>query len=385
MRLVSYGDTLGSRSEKHAKAPSEGLGFRSEVRTKVSSGELGKEADVLPTITPAEAPHSRNHIKSLQTQDISPEDVPFDRGFKGVSKGLSSQPHNYEGLIGEVITSKAWNSKERASVKDPKVCKAIMIRKHLSAELARPKEANHALEKANHSRCKKYNKYKAERETLVLEKERLENKLFEILAASKQDKESFAKEDFEGLVQKFLKSGEFTQAPASVFSLKIAPSLWGRYGTTTLEEVMSLPESLLLPKVAPSLRGRYGITSSEEVMSLLESLLLLKVAPSLWGRYGITAPEEAGSANPPHALPVSSHLVAYTCERKGGYSRPSAAKSISKGHSRTSQFQKRSKEPLSPILKGPDTSGGERTTPEKEACNSHSFHQKDGFARWSTS
>ncbi|GKB28627.1 hypothetical protein Tco_0868028 [Tanacetum coccineum] len=147
----------------------------------------------------------------------------------------------------------------------------------------------------------------------------------------------------------------------------IAPSLWGRYGTTTLEEVMSLPESLLLPKVAPSLRGRYGITASEEVMSLLESLLLLKVAPSLWGRYGITAPEEAGSANPPHALPVSSHLVAYTCERKGGYSRPSAAESISKGHSRTSQFQKRSEEPLSPILKGPDTSGGERTTPEKEA------------------
>ncbi|GKB23705.1 hypothetical protein Tco_0863106 [Tanacetum coccineum] len=55
---------------------------------------------------------------------------------------------------------------------------------HLSVELARPKEANHALEKANHGRCKKYKKYKAKRDSLVLEKERLENELLEILAAS---------------------------------------------------------------------------------------------------------------------------------------------------------------------------------------------------------
>ncbi|GJV88211.1 hypothetical protein Tco_1532149 [Tanacetum coccineum] len=55
---------------------------------------------------------------------------------------------------------------------------------HLSVELARPKEANHALEKANHSRCKKYKKYKAKRDSLVLEKEILENELLEILAAS---------------------------------------------------------------------------------------------------------------------------------------------------------------------------------------------------------
>ncbi|GKC84630.1 hypothetical protein Tco_1140347, partial [Tanacetum coccineum] len=226
-RLVSYGDTLGSRSEKHAKAPSEGLGFRSEVRTKVSSGELGKEADVLPTITPAEAPHSRNHIKSLQTQDISPEDVPFDRGFKGVSKGKDATTNklnedaglNGRSTVGDKIGKELLHLAPSPYYmsypydEDPKVCKAIIDRvptptqllraesltlkelsdQHLSAELARPKEANHALEKANHSRCKKYNKYKAERETLVLEKERLENKLFEILAASKQDKESFAK------------------------------------------------------------------------------------------------------------------------------------------------------------------------------------------------
>ncbi|GKC98766.1 hypothetical protein Tco_1169041 [Tanacetum coccineum] len=67
------------------------------------------------------------------------------------------------------------------------------LMEHLSVELSILKEANHALEKENHSRCKKYRKYKAERDSLVLEKERLENELLENLEASKQDKESFAK------------------------------------------------------------------------------------------------------------------------------------------------------------------------------------------------
>ncbi|GJW50487.1 hypothetical protein Tco_0091838 [Tanacetum coccineum] len=76
--------------------------------------------------------------------------------------------------------------------------------------------------------------------------------------------------------------------------------------------------------------------------------------------YGTTALEEAGNASPPHAPPVSSHLIAYTRERKGGYPRPSAMESISKGSG---------------------ASGGGRTTPKKEARSSYSFHQKDGSAR----
>ncbi|GJT53589.1 hypothetical protein Tco_0988643 [Tanacetum coccineum] len=59
------------------------------------------------------------------------------------------------------------------------------------------------------------------------------------------------------------------------------------------------------------------------------------------------------------ATDVASHLVAYTRERKGGYSRPSVAELISKGSG---------------------TSGGGRTTPKKEARSSYSFHEKDGSA-----
>nr|GEY97626.1 hypothetical protein [Tanacetum cinerariifolium] len=77
------------------------------------------------------------------------------------------------------------------------------------------------------------------------------------------------------------------------------------------------------------------------------------------------------------ATDVASYLVAYTRERKGGYSRPSATESISKGI----PIQKRSKKPISPLSKGSGTPGGGRTTPNKEARSSHSFHQKDGSAR----
>ncbi|GJS10290.1 hypothetical protein Tco_0367086, partial [Tanacetum coccineum] len=42
--------------------------------------------------------------------------------------------------------------------------------------------------------------------------------------------------------------------------------------------------------------------------------------------------------------------------------------------------RKRSEEPLSPLLKSSGASGGERTTPKKEARSYHSFHQKDGSA-----
>ncbi|GJV59225.1 hypothetical protein Tco_1465325 [Tanacetum coccineum] len=49
--------------------------------------ELGEEADALPTIAPAKAPHSCNHIISPRTQDTSTEVVPSDRGSEGVSEG----------------------------------------------------------------------------------------------------------------------------------------------------------------------------------------------------------------------------------------------------------------------------------------------------------
>ncbi|GJV88209.1 hypothetical protein Tco_1532147 [Tanacetum coccineum] len=77
------------------------------------------------------------------------------------------------------------------------------------------------------------------------------------------------------------------------------------------------------------------------------------------------------------ATDVASHLVAYTRERKGGYSRPSAAESINKAI----QIQKRSEKPLSPLSKGSGAPGGGRTTPKKEARSSHSFHQKFESAR----
>nr|GEU62367.1 hypothetical protein [Tanacetum cinerariifolium] len=190
--------------------------------------ELGEEADTLPTITPVEAPHSRNHIISPQTQDTSIEDVPSDRDHKGVTEAT------YNDVESASFYYKAEVRNTAGDKINPKVCKTILDRvrtptqllkaegltikelpnrmnilmclrflmeeaqlptqvEHLSAELAKPKGANHAIEKENHSRCKKYKKYKAGRDSLVLEKEKLENELLEILAASKQDKESFAK------------------------------------------------------------------------------------------------------------------------------------------------------------------------------------------------
>nr|GEW59111.1 hypothetical protein [Tanacetum cinerariifolium] len=207
VRLILYEETLGSRSEKHAKASSRGM--RPFIK------ELGEEADALPTIAPAEAPHSCNRIKSPWTQDTSTEDVPSDRG---VSKGKDA-------------TTNKLNK---------------------DADL----------------------------------------------------------------------NGRFR----------------GGGCTTALEEVKSKQESLLLPKIAPSLRVIVYVHSATD---------------------------------------VASHLVAYMHERKGGYSWPFVAESISKDI----PIRKRSKKPLSPILKGSGASGGGRTTLKKVARRSHSFHQKDGFAR----
>nr|GEV79718.1 hypothetical protein [Tanacetum cinerariifolium] len=182
-------------------------------------------ADTLPTITPIEAPHSRNHVKSPQIQDTSTEDASSDRrskkGSKGVTRGRNVAMNKYNGFddddrdkIGkellhlapspyymsypydEVPTPTPLLSAEGLTPKKLSDCmneaQLPAQVEHLSAELAKPKETNHALEKENHSRCKKYKKYKARRDSLVLEKEKLKNKLVEILTASKQDKESFA-------------------------------------------------------------------------------------------------------------------------------------------------------------------------------------------------
>ncbi|GJR01220.1 hypothetical protein Tco_0524204 [Tanacetum coccineum] len=255
--LISYGDTLGSRSEKHAKASSEGFP-RSESLSlsRPLIKELGEEADVLLIVAPVEEPHSRSEGVRVEVRNTIRDQIgkelfhlapsPYYMPYP-YDEGLSSHPPNMKGEWGEAHAVKLVILKKKL-FKDPKVCKAIIDRvptptqflrtegltlkelfnyfqsnannqpmllrsktliiiridqqesqvpvhvEHLSAELARPKEANHALEKANHSRCKKYKKYKAERNSLVLEKERLENEVIEILEASKQDKESFAKD-----------------------------------------------------------------------------------------------------------------------------------------------------------------------------------------------
>ncbi|GJU04152.1 hypothetical protein Tco_1114490 [Tanacetum coccineum] len=76
--VVSFGEKL--------KAPSRpGVRYRRPFDQK----EWVKRYMCVPIFTPAEVTLlvCNNYLKSLQTQDISPEDVPFDRGFKGVSKG----------------------------------------------------------------------------------------------------------------------------------------------------------------------------------------------------------------------------------------------------------------------------------------------------------
>nr|GEW22644.1 hypothetical protein [Tanacetum cinerariifolium] len=188
-------DTLGSQSE-------------------VSSASVETlSADALPTIAPIEAPHSRNHVKSPQTQDTSIENASSDRRSKKgdkIGKELlhlapspyyMSYPYDEDlkmckAIIDQVPTPTLLLRAEGLTPKKLSDCmneaQLPAQVEHLSAELSKPKGTNHALEKENHSRCKKYKKYKARRDSLVLEKEKLKNKLLEILTASKKDKESFA-------------------------------------------------------------------------------------------------------------------------------------------------------------------------------------------------
>ncbi|GJZ80984.1 hypothetical protein Tco_0645978 [Tanacetum coccineum] len=198
-RKVSIG---GSRRTYPSKAHEERLhrrltrnvsigGSRGMSPSEAHEERLHRSVDVLPTIAPAEAPQTRNHVKSPRTQDTNTKDAPSDRGPEGVTEGSP--------MMGDKIGKELLHF-----APCPYYMHILMMKishegemnlriEHLSAELAKLKGANHALKKANHSRWKKYKKYKAEREFLVLEKEKLENELLEILAASKQDKESFAK------------------------------------------------------------------------------------------------------------------------------------------------------------------------------------------------
>ncbi|GJV84619.1 hypothetical protein Tco_1524517 [Tanacetum coccineum] len=108
--------------------------------------ELDEEADALPTIAPAEAPHGHNHIKSPRTQNTSSEDVPSDRGSKGVSEGrdatmnelmgdkigkellhFAPSPYYMQYPYDEGLSSNPPNPKKEL-FKDPKVCKTILDR-----------------------------------------------------------------------------------------------------------------------------------------------------------------------------------------------------------------------------------------------------------------
>ncbi|GKC16111.1 hypothetical protein Tco_1012893 [Tanacetum coccineum] len=174
------------------------------------------------------------YVKDIQTQDNSTKDDPSDRGSKldpeGIPKGrdatmnkLNEDADPNEGFpdgdkIGKELPyfapspyyiAEGLTLKELSNRMNVLTCLRFLMEEqtliivrvneqdaqveHLSAELAKLKGSNHALEKVNHSRWKKYKKYKAEREFLVLEKEKLENELLEILTASKKDKESYAK------------------------------------------------------------------------------------------------------------------------------------------------------------------------------------------------
>nr|GEW51362.1 transposase (putative), gypsy type [Tanacetum cinerariifolium] len=240
---------------------------------------------------------------------------------------------------------------------DEREAQLLVYVEHLSAELAKPKEVNNALEKASHNLCENYKKYKAQAHshklvTQDLEKERLENELLEILAASKQDTESFDK-------------------------AKIAPSLQSRYGTTAPEEIWyhrsrgghELTIESALTKDCTFTPGYIWYHRSRGGHELTRESAIIKDCTLTPGNVVMVYVHSATD--------VASHLVAYTREKKGGYFRPFAAESVSKDI----PIRKRSEKRLSPLSKGSSTPGGGRTTSKEDVRSSHSFHQKDGSAR----
>ncbi|GJW93620.1 hypothetical protein Tco_0173292 [Tanacetum coccineum] len=167
--------------------------------------------------------------------------------------------------------------------------------------------ANHALEKENHSRCKKYKKYKTEIDSLVLEKEKLENKLLEIHVAFKQDKESFAKGKYQlDLQETELKDLKHRPSikQSETYKLKNAiidseKDLFKNFSKRTSRDlfknssrVASSPKHLLVSshwRLVPNLNERDAYSP---VTTLCLHLLLPMITPSLRGRYCTIAPEE---------------------------------------------------------------------------------------------
>ncbi|GJX25819.1 hypothetical protein Tco_0232115 [Tanacetum coccineum] len=338
------GDSFGGLGDS-----SGGLGDSSGGLGDSSGGLDDTDADSNATLEPV-------YVKDSQTQDNSTKDDPSDRGSKldpeGVTKGrdatmnkLNEDADPNEGFpnggfddddddrdkIGkelphfapspyymgypydEGLGSNPPNLKKEL-FKDPKISHEGEM--NLSAELARPKEANHPLEKVNHSRCKEYKKYKAERDSLVLEKERLENELLEILAASKQDKESFAKGGYE-------LTRESALTKDCTFTLGYIWYHRSGGGHELTRESALTKDCTFTPGYIWYYRfgGGYELTRES----------------ALTKDYTFT-PRNVVMVYVHSATDVASHL-------------------------------------------GSGASGGERTTPKKEACSFHSFHQKDGYAR----
>ncbi|GJT69662.1 hypothetical protein Tco_1028948 [Tanacetum coccineum] len=524
-----------------------------------------RSADALPTIAHAEVPHSRNHVKSPQTQDTNTEGAPSDRGVTegrdATMNKLNDDTELNEGFLDDgfddddkvrntagdkigkellhfapspyymqypydevptatqLLKVEGLTLKELSDRMNVLMCLRFLMKEqtliivhvnkhgaqlpgqveHLSGELANPKWANHALEKANHSRFKKYKKYNVEKDYLVLEKEKLENELLEIRATSKQDKESFAKaksqldlQETELGDQKHQPSIEQSEthklknaiienerdlfedsskrtsrdlfknssivaispkhllvsspwresAPTKDHIITPGKILYHRSGggyELTRESTPTKDYTITVGEFAPTkgyiitlgkilyyhFGGGYEMTReyvpTKDYIIILGKILYHRSrggyeltresAPTKdyiitrgkilyhrsGGGYGLTrefAPTKdcTITLSPLSCLnfqlrnvvmvyvhsatDVASHLVAYTRKRKGGYSRPSVAESISKDI----PTRKRSEEPLSPLLEGSGASSDGRTTLKKKVCSSHSFHQKDGSA-----
>nr|GEW64441.1 hypothetical protein [Tanacetum cinerariifolium] len=205
---------------------------------------------------------------------------------------------------------------------------------HLSVKLARPKEANHALEKENHSRWYIWYHHSEGGHELTRESALTKDCTFT-----------------PGYIW------YHRSKPESLLLPKIAPSLQGRYGTTTPEEARSASPLHALPvfDVSWTLR-KVGI------LGLLLRSQLAKVAQPDHQWYQVHHEEDI-SRSYPFRTKVASHPTLFDC----------FVSDI--------PIQKRSKKPLSPLPKGSGAPGGGRTTPKKEARSSHSFHQKDGSAR----
>ncbi|GKD68424.1 hypothetical protein Tco_1322514 [Tanacetum coccineum] len=89
-------------------------------------------------------------------------------------------------------------------------------------------------------------------------------------------------------------------------------------------------------------------------------------------RRRLRADQRVGSASPPHALLV--YDVSWTLSQLAKVAQLTTNDTkFTMGNTLVG--------PLSPHPKGSGASSGGRTTLKKEARSSHSFHQKDGFAR----